>query len=126
MEREIIFIDKAPAPIGPYNQAVKVGNMLYLSGQVPIEPRTGELVANGIENETVQVMGNIGAILEAAGMDFANIVKCSIFIADMKKFSAVNSIYKKYFIDNQPARETVEVSALPKGVGIEISCIAVH
>ena len=125
MTKSIIFSDKAPAPIGPYSQAVKVNNTLYVSGQIPINSSTDELIVDDIANETDQVMKNIWSILNAAGMDFSNVVKCSIFVTDMGNFSIVNATYEKYFDTEPPARETVEVSALPKGVHVEISCIAI-
>lgn len=125
MSKSIIFSEKAPAPIGPYSQAVKTGNTLYISGQIPIDIETGLMVNNDITGETNQVMKNILAILKAAQMDFTNVVKCSIFVCDMGDFSTVNTAYGKYFEIDPPARETVEVAALPKGANVEISCIAV-
>ena len=125
MIKTIIYSEKAPAPIGPYSQAVKSGNTLYVSGQIPLDVETSKFITDDIANETSQVMKNIGAILNAAKMDFSNVVKCSIFVTDMNNFSIVNSSYEKYFDNEPPARETVEVSALPKGVHVEISCIAV-
>ena len=123
--KTIIKTAQAPAPIGPYSQAVLAGNTLYVSGQIAINPATGELVNENIEAETRQVMQNLGAILREAGMDFGNVVKCSIFVNDMNNFARVNSVYGENFQTNPPARETVEVSALPKFVNVEISCIAV-
>jgi 2-iminobutanoate/2-iminopropanoate deaminase len=125
MSKTIIFSDKAPAPIGPYSQAVKAGNTLYVSGQIPVDTKTGKKVANDIAAETSQVMKNIWSILNAAGMDFSNVVKCSVFVTDMRDFSLVNATYEKYFDSDPPARETIEVATLPKGVNVEISCIAV-
>lgn len=125
MVKSIIFSEKAPAPIGPYSQAIKAGSTLYVSGQIPINTETGNLVTEDITMETDQVMKNISSILDAAGMSFTNVVKCSIFVTDMNDFSIVNSTYERYFKREPPARETVEVSALPKGVNVEISCIAV-
>ena len=125
MNKSIVFSDQAPAPIGPYSQAVKTGNTLYVSGQIPLDASTGQLINSGIADETDRVMNNISFILDAAGMDFNNVVKCSIFVTDMNDFAVVNETYEKYFDQNPPARETVEVSALPKGVHVEISCIAV-
>jgi len=124
--RETILSNAAPAPIGPYSQAVKFGNMLFASGQVPIDPATGELVLDSIEAETTQVMKNLEAVLKAAEMDFSNVVKCSIFLSDMNNFGAVNAIYGEYFPKNPPARETVEVARLPKDVNVEISLIAIE
>ena len=115
----------APAPIGPYNQAVLSGNTLYMSGQVCIDPATGELKNGSIEEETEQVMKNLQAVLAAAGMGFGDVVKTTIFITDMHQFSIINGIYGKYFETDFPARETVQVSALPKFVNVEISMIAV-
>lgn len=121
----IINTGHAPAPIGPYSQAVLAGNTLYISGQIAIDPATGNLVSGDIKNETVRVMENIKAILTQAGLDFENVAKCSIFLLDMNNFSLVNEIYGKYFDRHKPARETVEVSRLPKDVNVEISVIAV-
>lgn len=125
MPKSIIYSDKAPAPIGPYSQAVQAGNMLFVSGQIAIEQSTGNLVTADIETETNQVMVNIEAILRAAGMAFSNVVKCTIFLKDMNNFPKVNAVYGKFFPQQPPARETVEVSRLPKDVNVEISCIAV-
>lgn len=125
--KKIIFTDKAPAPIGPYNQAVLVGNMLYTSGQIAINPLTNELVLEDIETETKQVMENLKAVLEAAEMSFENVIKVSIFISDMNNFSKINTIYGAYFNEaTAPARETVQVAGLPKNVNVEISAIAVR
>lgn len=123
--KKIIFTDKAPAPIGPYNQAVLSGNTLYASGQIAINPASGELVIDNINDETTQVMKNIAAILEAANMTFENVVKATIFIMDMNNFAVINAIYGSYFDEKTaPARETVQVACLPKNVNIEISVIA--
>ncbi len=124
MEKKIIETKSAPAPIGPYSQAVQAGNLLFVSGQVPIDPATGEVVQQNIQAETKQVMENIKAILNEAGMDFTNIVKTTIFLTDMGTFAQVNEVYGSYFKSNFPARETVQVSALPKAVNVEISVIA--
>jgi len=124
MDKTIIKTAKAPAPIGPYNQAIKANGMLFVSGQIPIIPATGELEAGGIKLETEQVMQNLKAILAEAGVDFKNVVKTSIFIADMNDFGDVNEVYGKYFGEDAPARETVAVRTLPKNVNVEISCIA--
>ena len=124
--KKIIFTDKAPAPIGPYNQAVLAGNTLYTSGQIALNPSTMELVLDTIEIETSQVMNNMKAVLEAADMDFSNVVKSTIFIADMNDFSKINEVYGSYFnSETAPARETVEVANLPKFVNVEISMIAI-
>ena len=120
-----ITSNNAPAPIGPYNQAVLKGNMLYTSGQIAIDPTTGELVLDDIKSETKQVMKNLEAVLKAANMDFSNVLKTSIFISDMNNFSQINDVYGSYFDDSTaPARETVQVACLPKNVNIEISVIA--
>lgn len=124
--KKIITTKNAPAPIGPYNQAVLSGNTLYISGQIPVNPATGEIVAGGIDSETKQVMNNLKAILEEADLTFENVVKSSIFLSDMGNFTAVNTIYATYFNEKTaPARETVEVANLPKFVNVEISMIAV-
>ena len=124
--KKIITTHKAPQPIGPYNQAVLVGNMLYTSGQIAIHPETGDLVMDSIQVETTQVMENLKAVLEAADMTFENVIKSSIFISDMNTFTAINSVYGTYFEEaTAPARETVEVANLPKFVNVEISMIAV-
>jgi 2-iminobutanoate/2-iminopropanoate deaminase len=122
--KSIVKTDKAPAPIGPYNQAVWAGNMLFVSGQVAIDPSTGELVMDDIETETHQVMKNIQAILTEAGVDFGHVVKTSIFLSDMGTFAKVNAVYGSYFTGDFPARETVQVSVLPKNVNVEISVTA--
>ena len=122
---KIVNTENAPAPIGPYSQSVLVNGTLYVSGQIPLDPNTGELVSGSIEDETKQVMKNLEAILTAAGASFANVAKCSIFVKNMGDFSRINEIYGQYFKENPPARETVEVSGLPKGVNVEISCIAI-
>ena len=124
--KKILFTDKAPAPIGPYNQAVLVGNTLYTSGQIALHPETMELVLDNIEVETKQVMENMKAVLEAAEMTFDNVVKTTIFIMDMNDFGRINAVYGTYFDEKTaPARETVQVAGLPKGVNVEISMIAI-
>ncbi len=125
MNKIIVNSKRAPAPVGPYNQAVFSGDTLYVSGQIALDPETGNMVQGGTAAETRQVMKNLGAVLQKAGMDFKNVVKCSIFIRDMNEFTLVNEIYREYFDDQAPARETVEVSRLPKDASVEISCIAV-
>ena len=122
---KIINSSNAPAPIGPYSQATLAGNTLYVSGQIPIDPSTGKLISGSIEEETDRVMKNLNAILVEVGADFSNVVKCSIFVKDMSDFAKINGIYGEYFQSNPPARETVEVSRLPKDVRVEISCIAI-
>lgn len=124
MAKEIINTSSAPAPIGPYNQAVLAGNMLFISGQICLEPSTGNLKNRDIQDETHQVMQNLKCILTEAGMTFNNVVKTTIFITDMNQFSEINEVYGKYFEGDFPARETVQVSALPKFVNVEISMIA--
>ena len=124
--KQIIFTEKAPAPIGPYNQAILVGNTLYTSGQIAINPTTGKLVLDTIEAETKQVMENMKAVLEAAQMSFENVIKTTIFITDMNDFGKINTIYGSYFDEKSaPARETVQVAALPKNVNVEISVLAI-
>lgn len=122
---QIIYTPEAPAPIGPYSQAVLAGNTLYVSGNIALDPETGELINENITEETHAVMKNMEAILRAAGFSFLDVVKCTIFIQDMGQFSTINEAYGQYFKTNPPARETVEVSKLPKNVNVEISCIAV-
>ena len=123
--KQVIFTEGAPAPIGPYNQAILAGNTLYVSGQIPVNPKTNEVV-KGIEEATTQVMENLKAVLVEAGATFENVVKTTIFLADMNQFAQVNAVYAKYFDEKTaPARETVQVANLPKFVEVEISCIAV-
>jgi 2-iminobutanoate/2-iminopropanoate deaminase len=122
--KKIITTDQAPAPIGPYSQAVAVNGFLFLSGQVPINPTTGELEQSSIKEETRQVMRNINAVLLEAGYDFSHIVKITIFLTDMSLFDEVNEVYGSFFKSNFPARETVAVKGLPKGVNVEISATA--
>ena len=126
MANTIITSSQAPAPIGPYSQAVLANGVLYASGQIALDPATGNLVQSDIETETHQVMKNLQAVLQEAGLTCANVVKCTIFVKDMENFSRINAIYGQYFAQNAPARETVEVSRLPKDVNVEISCIAVQ
>lgn len=125
MSKSVVYSDQAPEPIGPYSQAIQAGNMLFISGQIAIERSSGNIISSDIESETRQVMVNLEKILKAAGYDFSNVVKSSIFLKDMNNFPKVNAIYGEYFKSNPPARETVEVSRLPKDVNVEISCIAV-
>ena len=124
MEKNIIRTNQAPAPIGPYSQAVQFGNLLFISGQIPIDPATGNLVSGTIKEETHQVMKNLNAILKEGGMDFSNVLKTSIFLMDMGQFAEVNEVYGGYITGQPPARETVQVSGLPKGVKVEISMVA--
>jgi 2-iminobutanoate/2-iminopropanoate deaminase len=124
--KKSIQISGAPAPIGPYSQAILKNETLYISGQIPLNPTTGCMIDESIEASTHQVMQNIGALLAEAGMSYEHVVKCSIFLKDMNDFSIVNSVYASYFSDTFPARETVQVSRLPLDVSVEISCIAIH
>lgn len=124
MLKKIVKTEKAPAAIGPYSQAVVHQNIIYCSGQIALDPKSIELVSENVEEQTRQVMENIEQILLEAGSSFAKVVKCSIFLADMNDFTIVNEIYGSFFSENPPARETVEVSRLPKDVKIEISCVA--
>ena len=125
MSKKIVYSADAPEPIGPYSQAVNFGNMLFISGQIAIQKPSGNLVTGDIASETQQVMLNIASILKAAGMDFSHVVKSTIFLSDFNDFATVNEVYGKCFPQNPPARETVEVSRLPKDVNVEISCIAI-
>lgn len=124
--KRIIHTSEAPSPIGPYSQAILAGDTLYVSGQIALDAETGELITDTLEKETLKVMENLEAVLAAAEMNFSNVVKCSIFLSDMNAFSVVNGIYANFFNDLPPARETVEVTCLPKNVNVEISCIAVR
>lgn len=124
MLKQIISTSKAPAPIGPYSQAVKSGSFLYISGQIPINPETGNLVMEDIRSETNCVMNNLKAILDEAGLNFGHVVKTTIFLSDMSLFPQVNEVYAGFFTHDFPARETVAVAGLPKGVNVEISVIA--
>ena len=125
MDKKIIESNQAPAPLGPYSQAVLAGNTLYCSGQVGIDPATGKLNDHDLETETTQVMQNLKAVLTEAGFGFKDVVKCSIFLKDMNDFAMVNQIYGGYFTDDSPARETVQVAGLPLDVNVEISLVAV-
>jgi 2-iminobutanoate/2-iminopropanoate deaminase len=125
MVKSVVYSADAPEPIGPYSQAIQTGNMLFISGQIAIQKSTGNILTSDIQVETKQVMENINYILKSAGMDFSNVVKTSIFLKDMNNFPKVNEIYGQFFVKQPPARETVEVSRLPKDVNVEISCIAV-
>ncbi len=125
MSKSAIYSANAPEPIGPYSQAIQHGNMLFISGQIAIQKPSGKIITDDIVQETTQVMKNIGEILHAAGFDFSNVVKSTIFLKDFNDFAKVNEIYGQNFPANPPARETVEVSRLPKDVSVEISCIAV-
>ena len=126
MTKKIINTSDAPAAIGPYSQAVLAGDTLYCSGQIAINPNTGDLVIDSIQAETEQVMKNIKAVLKAAEMDFSNVVKCSIFMSSMEHYGVINKVYAAYFSENPPAREAVAVKTLPKEVNLEISVVAVR
>jgi 2-iminobutanoate/2-iminopropanoate deaminase len=126
MSKSVVYSPNAPEAIGPYSQAILAGNMLFVSGQIAIQRSSGNLVTANIEDETTQVMINMSEILKESGMTFSDVVKCSIFLKDMNNFASVNKIYGQYFLQNPPARETVEVNRLPKDVNVEISCIAVR
>lgn len=125
MNKKIINTSKAPSPIGPYSQAVLVGNTLYTSGQIAINPANNELVTSTIKEETKMVMENLKAVLEAAEMNFSHVVKCSIFISNMNDFAQINEVYGSYFTSDFPARETVQVACLPKNLNVEISAVAI-
>lgn len=125
MSKQIINTPDAPAPIGPYNQSVKAGGLLFVSGQIAMDPVTGNITTDGVEAETNQVMKNLQAILKASGLGFEAVVKTTIFLTDMSLFAAVNEVYASYFSGDHPARETVAVKGLPRGVQVEISMIAV-
>ncbi len=124
MTKQTINTTNAPAPIGPYSQAVRAGGMLYISGQIALNPTTSDLITGSVTEETEQVMANLKAILESAGLGFSNVVKTTIFLSDMTLFTNVNEVYGKFFDGNFPARETIAVKGLPKNVNVEISMIA--
>ena len=123
--KEIIATENAPGAIGPYSQAVKTENMVFCSGQIPIDPATGEFVSNDVAEQTEQVLKNLSAVLEAAGTSLNNVVKTTVFLADMNDFVAMNEVYAKYFSANKPARATVQAARLPRDARVEIECIAV-
>lgn len=123
--KKIIETSKAPAPVGPYNQAIEVNGLVFVSGQIALDPESGDLVISSIQDETKKVFSNIIAILEEAGLSLENVVKCTVFVSDINQYGAINTVYSEYFQEETaPARELVQVSALPKGVNIEISVIA--
>ncbi len=126
MGKSIVFTQNAPDPIGPYSQATEINGMLFVSGQIAIDPISGEMKTDELEAETRQVLTNLKAILDEAGYDLNEVLKCSIFLSSMDHFAVVNKVYAEFFDAGQPARETVAVSGLPKGVNVEISCIASH
>ena len=123
--REIVSTDKAPGAIGPYSQAIKTGGMIFCSGQIPIDPVTGEFVSNDIAEQTEQVLKNLSAVLEAGGTNLGNVVKTTVFLSDMSDFAAMNEVYGRYFSENKPARATVQAARLPRDAKVEIECIAV-
>ncbi|MEP6900239.1 MAG: RidA family protein [Actinomycetota bacterium] len=125
MVKEIISTENAPGAIGPYSQAVKTGGMVFCSGQIPINVATGEFVSNDVAEQTEQVLKNLSAVLEAAGTSLNEVVKTTVFLADMSDFAAMNEVYAKYFSDNKPARATVQAARLPRDARVEIDCIAV-
>lgn len=122
---EIVSTDRAPGAIGPYSQAVKAGAMVFCSGQIPIDPATGEFVSEVVAEQTEQVLKNLGEVLAAAGSSLNQVVKTSVFLADMNDFAEMNEVYARYFSDNKPARATVQAAGLPRGARVEIDCIAV-
>jgi len=124
MKPEQILTQHAPEPIGPYSQAIQIGSELYCSGQIPLDPQTGEIIHGGVEQQTERVIENIGAVLCAAGCQFADVVKTTIFLVDMKDFPTVNAVYERYFGASKPARSTIAVAGLPRGARVEIECIA--
>ena len=124
--RTVIKTPLAPAAIGPYNQAILVGDTLYCSGQIPIDPKTGSLISGTIEQETERVLENLGAVLRAAGMDYANVVNCTVYLLDMNDYGQVNEVYGRYFNEMPPARAAVQVAGLPRNVRVEIACVAVR
>ena len=125
MKNEIISTEKAPGAIGPYSQAIKAGNMIFCSGQIPIDVATGEFVSQDVAEQTEQVLRNLTAVLEAAGADLNSVVKTSVFLADMNDFAAMNEVYGQFFSENKPARVTVQAARLPRDARVEIECIAV-
>jgi 2-iminobutanoate/2-iminopropanoate deaminase len=124
--RSRVKTPQAPAAIGPYSQAVLVGDTLYCSGQIPIDPESGRLLDGTIEQQAERVLENLGGVLRAAGMDFANVVRCTVYLADINDYAAVNEVYARYFSESPPAREAVQVAGLPRGSQVEIACVAVR
>ncbi|MFL6467483.1 MAG: RidA family protein [Pyrinomonadaceae bacterium] len=122
---EVVSTEKAPGAIGPYSQAIKANGMVFCSGQIPIDPATGNFVSDDIAEQTVQVFKNLLAVLEAAGSSFDKVVKTTVFLADMNDFAAMNEVYSKYFVENKPARATVQAARLPRDAKVEIDCIAI-
>ena len=124
MPKTIVLTDQAPAPIGPYSQAVSIGDLVFLSGQIPLDPKTGELIDSDIESATERVLENIRAVLGSSGLDFSHVVKTTVFMKDLRLFPRMNAVYAKYFGEKPPARSTVEAATLPKGVSVEIEVVA--
>jgi len=124
MTKEIVSTDKAPGAIGPYSQAIKAGGMIFCSGQIPIDPSTGEFVSHDVAEQTKQVLSNLSAVLEAAGSSLDSVVKTTVFLADMGDFAAMNEVYSEFFTENKPARATVQAARLPRDARVEIDCIA--
>jgi len=122
--KKVIATSEAPAAVGPYSQAIALGNMLFCAGQIPLDPQTGDLVAGGVEEQTTRVCENIAAVLKANGMNFTNVVKSTVFLTDLANFSAMNGVYAKYFQEPFPARSTIQVAGLPRGSQVEIEVIA--
>lgn len=123
--KQVISTEMAPGAIGPYSQAIKTGNMIFCSGQIPIDPATGEFVSQDVSEQTEQVFKNLTAVLEAAGASLDDVVKTTVFLADMGEFAAMNDVYSRHFVDNKPARATVQAAKLPRDARVEIECIAV-
>jgi 2-iminobutanoate/2-iminopropanoate deaminase len=123
--KQVISTEKAPGAIGPYSQAIKTGNMIFCSGQIPIDPATGEFVSQDVTEQTEQIFKNLTAVLEAAGASLDDVVKTTVFLADMGEFAAMNDVYSRHFVDNKPARATVQAAKLPRDARVEIECIAV-
>lgn len=123
--KEVIATEKAPGAIGPYSQAIKAGNMIFCSGQIPIDPATGEFVSQDVAEQTEQVFKNLKAVLEAAGATLDDVVKTTVFLADMGEFAVMNEVYSRYFVENKPARATVQAAGLPRDARVEIECVAV-
>lgn len=123
--KEIVSTENAPGAIGPYSQAIKAGNLVFCSGQIPIDPKTGEFVSTNVAEQTEQVLVNLAAVLEAAGASLSDVVKTTVFLADMGEFAAMNDVYSKHFVENKPARATVQAARLPRDARVEIDCIAV-
>jgi 2-iminobutanoate/2-iminopropanoate deaminase len=126
VRREIINSPNAPAAIGPYSQAILAGHTLYCSGQIPFIPETGEVLRSDVEEETARALENLGAVLQAAGMSYRHVVTCTVYLTDINDYGQVNEVYARYFNESPPARETIEVSALPRGARVEIACVAVR